>query len=200
MRARQSHHRATSVNVSIHVRDLAQMFNSFDPSPFWDRDLDRDAAAFIEDEFSDKRRSAAWRLQVHAHAGSATPDELQAAIQRYYERLVASARFDLREQMRVGQIALIAGVAVFSLCMSLRGVLTGTLHALPRALDEGLIVLAWIALWRPVEVLAYGWVPLYRKRRLYERLARVQVSVRVEPKSASGPKSPSELKPPVLTP
>jgi hypothetical protein len=31
----------SSASVSIHVRDLARMFNSLDPSPFWDRDLDR---------------------------------------------------------------------------------------------------------------------------------------------------------------
>jgi hypothetical protein len=30
------------------------MFNSLDPAPFWDRDLDREAAGFIEEEFSDK--------------------------------------------------------------------------------------------------------------------------------------------------
>ena len=42
-----------SAAVNLHVRDLAQLFSSFDPSPFWDRDLDRDAANFIEEEFSD---------------------------------------------------------------------------------------------------------------------------------------------------
>ena len=87
-----------TASVSIRVRDLAQMFNSFDPSPFWDRDLDQNAAAF---------------------------------------------------------------------------------SSLPTAVDQGLIVLAWVALWRPIETLAYGWVPLYRRRRLYERLRRVHVTVRV---------------------
>jgi hypothetical protein len=45
----------SAASVSIHVRDLSQMFSSLDPAPFWDRDLDHNAAAFIEDEFSDKR-------------------------------------------------------------------------------------------------------------------------------------------------
>ena len=181
------------------MRDLGQMFNSFDPSPFWDRDLDRDAADFIEDEFSDKRSADRWHLHVYAYGGTASAADLQAAIERYYERLAASTRLQLREQMRVGEIALLAGVAVFSICISLRGILQSTLHGLPRGLDEGLIVLAWIALWRPIEVLAYGWVPLFRKRRLYGRLARVQVSVRAEPKAvhdapalAQAPKPPLE--------
>lgn len=184
MRIHKSRRRGGSASVSIHVRDLGQMFNSFDPSPFWDRDLDRDAAGFIEDEFSDKRSADNWHLHVYAYGGSASAADLQAAIERYYERLVASTRLKLREQMRVAEIALLAGIAVFSICISLREILQSTLHGLPLGLDEGLLVLAWIALWRPIEMLAYGWLPLYRQRRLYGRLARVQVSVRAEPNAA----------------
>jgi hypothetical protein len=177
--------------VNIHVRDLAQLFNSFDPSPFWDRDLDREAAGFIEDEFSDKRGADHWSLHVYAHEGVASAADLRAAIERYYQRLAASALLKLREQMRVGEIALLAGAAVFSICISLQSVL----HGLPRGLDEGLIVLAWVALWRPIEILAYGWVPLHRKRRLYRRLARVQVSVRVESRSAPSVYAPAQTDP-----
>ena len=47
-------HRDGAAIVNIHIRDLSQLFNSLDPSPFWDRDLDREAAQFIEEEFSEK--------------------------------------------------------------------------------------------------------------------------------------------------
>jgi hypothetical protein len=43
----------------------------------------------------------------------------------------------------------------------------------------GLVILAWLALWRPAEALLYGWVPYYRKRRRYKRLARIHVAVRL---------------------
>ncbi len=201
MRLFKSKSRGTSASVSIHVRDLGQMFNSFDPSPFWDRDLDRDAAGFIEDEFRDKRSADHWHLHVYAYGGAASAADLQAAIERYYERLAASVRLELREQMRVGEIALLVGVAVFSICTSLRGILQSALHGLPRALDEGLIILAWIALWRPLEALAYGWVPLFRRRRLYGRLARVQVSVRAELKPAhEAPSEPPAQRRPIILP
>jgi len=177
---------ASAASVSIHVRDVAQMFNSLDPSPFWDRDLDRDAAEFIEEEFSEKLSAQSWHLHVHAHDGAALAADLQAAVEHYYERLAGSARYRLRDQMRVAQVALLGGVAIFLLSMTLRGVLRGMLQgSAPRMLDEGLIIIAWLALWRPVESLLYGWVPLYRKRRLYERLAAVRVSVRAEPAHAT---------------
>ena len=173
---------ASAASVSIHVRNVAQMFNSLDPSPFWDRDLDREAAEFIEEEFSEKLSAHTWHLYVHAPEGAALGADLQAAVEHYYERLAASARHRLRDEMRVGQLALLGGVTIFLASMTIRGILAGVLHgSAPRMLDEGLIIIAWLALWRPAESLVYGWVPLYRKRRLYERLAAIRVSVRTEP-------------------
>ena len=46
--------------------------------------------------------------------------------------------------------------------------------------DEGLIILAWLALWRPAEAVAYEWVPLYRRRRLYDRLATIRVATHAD--------------------
>lgn len=186
-----SNKRAAPATVNVHVRDLAQLFHSLDPSPFWDRDLDRDAAAFIEDEFRDKRSADAWHLDVHVLDGHALAGDLQQAIKNYYERLANSVRRELREHLMMGQLGLLGGVAIFLLSMGLRQLLQSTLGDVPRILDEGLIILAWIALWRPVEVLAYEWVPLVRKRRLYARLAAIRVAVRTGPGAAArvGPAS-----------
>ena len=99
----------------------------------------------------------------------------------------SSARRRLRDQIRFGQLALLGGIVIFLASMTARTILASALPAgAPRMLDEGLIVLAWLALWRPAESLVYGWVPLYRERRLYERLAAIRVSVRVEVNHAQG--------------
>ena len=167
-----------SATVSIHVRNVAQMFNSLDPSPFWDRDLDKDAAQFVEEEFSEKLSAGVWHLHVHTQEGDTLESDLQAAVEHYYERLVNSARLRLRDQMRIARIALLAGLGIFLVSMSARSILKGMFQQVPQILDEGLIILAWLALWRPAEMLAYEWVPLFRTRRLYQRLAGIRVQVR----------------------
>jgi hypothetical protein len=177
---------AGTATVSVHVRQLAQLFNSLDPSPFWDRDLDRSAADFIEDEFRDKQSAELWHLHVFVHEGDTSASDLQTAVESYYGRLANSARLALREHLWMGQLALLGGVAIFLLSMGIRGVLSGTLGHLPPILDEGLIILAWLALWRPAEALIYGWVPFYRNRRLFERLAGMRVSVRVSTPATEG--------------
>ncbi len=178
MKRQHSHHGKGAASVSVHVRDLSQMFSSLDPSPFWDRDLDHHAAAFIEDEFSEKRSAEVWHLNVHTQGETLLARDLQTAVENYYGRMASAARTQLSEHRRMVHIALVIGLAVFLLCMSARELLVRFIDIVPRALDEGLIILAWIALWRPVEILAYEWAPLVRKRRFYERLAGVRVAVR----------------------
>jgi hypothetical protein len=160
------------------------MFNSLDPSPFWDRDLDPTAAQFIEDEFREKLSARTWHLHVHTMEETGLAADLPAAIEHYYERLADSARLRLHENLRVAELALLGGVAIFIACMTARQVLSDLLEGVPRFLNEGLIILAWLALWRPTEALVYGWMPLYRKRRLYQRLAGIRVTVRNDASSS----------------
>jgi len=182
---RHGQHAGGTATVSVHVRELAQLFNSLDPAPFWDRDLDRAAAEFIEDEFRDKQSADVWHLHVHVLEGDTSATDLQRAIESYYGRLAHSARLEMHEHLRLVQVALAGGVGIFLVSMGARTVLGGMLGHLPALLDEGLIILAWLALWRPAEALIYGWVPFYRKRRLFERLAGIKVFVRLTPDRAT---------------
>ena len=43
---------------------------------------------------------------------------------------------------------------------------------------EGLIILGWVANWRPIEIFLYDWWPLAQRRQLYLRLAEAKVEVR----------------------
>jgi hypothetical protein len=190
-RRERARHSASSATVTLHVRNLAQLFNSLDASPFWDRDLDHDAADFIEGEFSDKKSARSWHLHVYTLEGAELAADLQAAVEHYYDRLAASSLLKLRDNFRIGQLALLAGISILFACITARQLLSRWLHDVPRILGEGLLILGWVALWRPAEVLAYDWIPLYRKRRLYQRLAGIRVTVRPATPAAAPPRNPA---------
>jgi len=175
--------------VKLHVRDLGRLFNPLDYSPFWERDLAQDAASFIEAQFREKRAADVWQLHVYAHCAGCPhyaqeradcTADLQAALRHHYVRLAESARSACREQLRLGQLALLGGVALFVACSALRAMLAARIADLPSGFDEGISVLAWIALWKSVDLMAFGWVPHLKDRRLYERLARTQVTLHCE--------------------
>ena len=46
-----------------------------------------------------------------------------------------------------------------------------------RFLEEGLIIVGWVANWKPLEIFLYDWWPLARRRNLYRRLAAAKVTV-----------------------
>ena len=49
-------------------------------------------------------------------------------------------------------------------------------------LNEGLIILGWVANWRPIEIFLYDWWPILAERKLYDRLSVMPVSVTFRPK------------------
>src|SRR5688572_28822600 len=110
------HKRTTSAShsvstVSVRVKRLGQLFNSLDPSPFWDRDLDKEAAEFVETEFRDKPRDRAWVLNVTtADVETYSEHEVQEAVKHYYQRSEESIRQQTRERYRVGRLAIALGV------------------------------------------------------------------------------------------
>ncbi len=48
----------------------------------------------------------------------------------------------------------------------------------PALISEGFLILGWVAMWRPVEVLLYDWWPLARRLALLRCLAAISIEVR----------------------
>jgi hypothetical protein len=44
--------------------------------------------------------------------------------------------------------------------------------------QESLIIVGWVANWRPIEIYLYDWWPIRRRRRLLARIAAAPVIVR----------------------
>ena len=44
-------------------------------------------------------------------------------------------------------------------------------------LRQGLVICGWVAMWRPLEIFLYGWWPIRREARLYDRLSTMPVRI-----------------------
>lgn len=53
-----------------------------------------------------------------------------------------------------------------------------------RIFSKGFLIIGWVAMWRPLEILLYEWWPVLSDARLYGRLASLPVEVR--PRASSG--------------
>ncbi|MDO9069559.1 MAG: hypothetical protein Q7W05_14045 [Deltaproteobacteria bacterium] len=164
--------------IEVRLRDLSQLFNSMDPSPFIDRDLDDAAEEFIVLWAQELPHKAEFELVIHL----ATPppperaDGTEAAVQRYFGSRAEMKRRELRLLLRRGRVSLVIGLLFLAACLGLGEVaLRAPLGNLTRFLELGLQIVGWVAMWRPLEIFLYDWWPILSDQRLMERLARMKV-------------------------
>lgn len=167
-----------TVRIELRLRELAQLFNSLDPSPFIDRDLDPNAEEFIMGWAREHHQRAEFELTLHL----ATPppsdrsDGVEAAVQHYFAARSEVKRREFRQLMRRGRISLLIGLVFLAACFFLSEIVTKLGHGPAGGLvRESLLIGGWVAMWRPLEIYLYDWWPLREELRLVERLARMQV-------------------------
>jgi hypothetical protein len=183
-------------SIRVCVRELTQIFNAIDPSPFAERDLNDEAERFIVSWARDLPAEARLALTVEVSRPTPLRDPgtpVQEAVHVFFARRAETAGRELRALLRRGRTSLVIGLVFLTVC-----VLAGDLAAtrmndgrLADVLREGLTVAGWVAMWRPMEIFLYNWWPLASDRRLYARLSDMPVQVQASGGAPSG-RSPSE--------
>jgi hypothetical protein len=173
----------TARAIEIRVEGLAQLFDTLDPLPFRERDLDKDAEEFIVGWAREFPRDAPLRIVIHAPASelaSAHAEHLRPALKRYFSYRADIVGRDLNELFRIGRQSLLIGAVVLAVCLLTSRAITLALGSgnVSRFVEEGLIILGWVANWKPMEIFLYDWWPLARRRNLYRRLADAPVELR----------------------
>jgi hypothetical protein len=173
-----------TILIEVHLDQAAQLFESLDPTPFHHRDLNADAEEYIVSATREFNLTTPLRLVLHLGSGPDTETgaaTLQEAIHHYFDYRALVADRELRLKLREGRISLIIGLVFLFFCMSLTGIL-GTLSSPTWAkfAEEGLLIIGWVALWRPVEIFLYEWWMLYEKRAVLRKLRMIPVEVRTE--------------------
>jgi hypothetical protein len=170
--------------IQIRVREIGQLFNSLDPSPFLEKDLDQEAEDYIVSWAREEPSHKPLAICIHLAKSESERDEankLAPALNNFFIYRADMADRELRELFRYGRIASLIGLMVLSVCLFASHQLPALLGdgALVKLAQESLIILGWVAQWEPLEVALYDWLPIQRRRNLYRRLAAAQVQIKV---------------------
>jgi hypothetical protein len=170
---------ASSSRIEVRLRELAQLFNSLDPSPFVDRDLDGAAEEFI---VSWAREVPHGELELVIHVTEPPPAEraqgIQDAVQHYFADRAEFKYRELRQMLRRGRTSLVIGVAFLAVCFALSEAVQGlSLGVVSEFVEVGLQIVGWVAMWRPIEIYLYDWWPIKGEYRLLQRLARMKTTL-----------------------
>jgi hypothetical protein len=175
--------------IQVRVKDIGQIFHTLDPLPFRERDLDAGVEEYIVGWAGEIATDHEISIIVHlppAEAERGEAPHIEEAVRNYFAYRSKVLGWDLRELFRTGRASLAIGLAVLAACIILGKGASSSLGTgyLGRFFDEGLIILGWVANWRPVEIFLYDWWPIVRRRRLYRRLSLAQVTIEAEEPAA----------------
>jgi hypothetical protein len=98
----------------------------------------------------------------------------------YFAERAQMQERELNELFRIGRHYLLVGIPVLVAC------LVGSQLAhrqlgngpLANAIAESLILVGWVANWKPIETFLYDWLPLKRRRNLFRRLENATLEIK----------------------
>ncbi|MCL5775730.1 hypothetical protein M1105_01795 [Limibaculum sp. FT325] len=168
--------------VEIRLRTLGQLFESLDPSPFHERDLDRQAEAYVMGWARELPRHAPLVLRIHLpppEAAEARAADLGTAVANHFTTVAASAEAERRDLFRLGWRYLAISLPLLAVCLVLARVATAVMGDGPMAefVSTGLAILGWVVCWKPLETLLFDWLPVSRRRDLARRVATASVEI-----------------------
>jgi hypothetical protein len=167
--------------LALRVREIGQLFNSLDPTPFLNKDLDRACETFIENWALALPHDSHLHLTFHIEQlapDADAADLLVGAVHNHYAYKIDLVRGELRQLLRLGRFSLVVGLVFVVVCLLLGEALTSLVSG-PGAkiARESLTIIGWVALWRPIQIFLYDWWPLKGRIRVFNNLRFARVSV-----------------------
>lgn len=179
--------------IHVRLRSAGDLFNCLDPSPLVERDLDDIIEDYVVDSVSDAPRRAALRLCLHLPgeaARTADAGALQASVRNYFAFLHDRQAHRLRRFLRESRRQALAGLFFLAACITGSQLVSALGPDLAAPLiSEGLIILGWVANWKPLSAFLYDWRPLRQQMNTYKRLSEAGLLIIHEtmPSPASQP-------------
>jgi len=168
--------------IEIKLNQLQQVFNSLDPSPFLDRDLDDNAENYIINSVDEFPLNTPLKLVFYLPSNEQNTARhlLPSALHNYFDYRQQGEQRKLRTIWRQGRISLLIGLSFLFVCLSLSELISrfGT-DTFIHFLEEGLLISGWVALWRPLEIFLYEWWPVSHQQKIFAKLAYIPMEIRL---------------------
>lgn len=167
-------------NIEIRLATLDQLFNSLDPSPFHEKELDQKAEDYIVGSADEAPLNTPLALMIRLpeSLGTVQSEPIEDAVHNHFSYRLMETRRRLRFHFREGRIALLIGLVFLALCVAIRElVFSPGQGAIAQMFAEGLLILGWVAMWHPLQIFLYDWWPLQHQTRLHAKLARMPVVI-----------------------
>lgn len=165
--------------IDVAIDDLEDLFSKHDPSFLHERDLQSALAKYITDQLVVFPKHSKVRIVFHLPKRfKRIEDDIRRAFRHHFEFEYLDSELHMKRRLRKAKHILFFAVMIFVVLMGSSYVMD---HYLPdfwvwKLLAEGLFVGSWVAMWHPIEMLLYEWLPLEDGKRMYKHLMETEIS------------------------
>lgn len=166
--------------VDIFLTSILQLFDRRDPSPFKEKDLDEDFSRYLILALNELREAERVKLVIKMqehHPTFLKAKDVEEAIYNYYSFELENSKNDLSMLFRLGRRSLVMGLAFLAACYTGFALMRDHSSLFVGFLGEGLHVLGWVAMWKPINLFLYDWWPIRDRIRLMTRLQKIKVEI-----------------------
>ena len=169
--------------VEIKLNEVRQLFNSFDPAPFREKDLETSAANYIIDSIREIHLNELVKLVLYLPEQACTDEDVRSvpeAIHNYFSYRATVMAKDLRFTLQQGRISLLIGLAFLFICIVAQHFIATfeKEELLWLIIQEGFLISGWVAMWKPINIFLYEWWPVRYKQRIFDKLKIIPVEIR----------------------
>jgi len=167
--------------IEIKLSSVVQLFNSFDPAPFHEKELDSAAEHYIVDIVKDFPKKTQFKIIIYLPPDIVATERARTiprAIRNHFEYKVLVTERRFRAHFKHGRTTLLIGLSFLTIALLARQ-LVSTLqnHFFAQLFADALLIFGWAAMWEPITVLLYELSPVIQQKKTYEKISRMEIDV-----------------------
>ena len=167
--------------IQITLSSVMQLFNSFDPAPFHEKELDSAAEHYIVDTVKDFPKKTEFKILIYLPPDIASTDRAQKipqAIHNHFEYRTHVQDRKFRLRFRHGRSTLLIGLTFLAIALVSREMTTQIANRFfGQLLADALLIIGWAAMWEPITVLLYELWPIIQQKQIYEKISRMEIDI-----------------------
>jgi hypothetical protein len=167
--------------IEIKLSSIMQLFNSFDPAPFHEKELDTAAEHYIIDTVKDFPAKTKFKIIIYLPkelAESERAQKIKPAIQYHFEYRVMGADRKFRSHFRHGRSTMLIGLSFLTIALIARQMVSHLNNQLvAQIFADALLIIGWAAMWEPITVMLYELWPIIKMKKVYQKISEMEIDI-----------------------
>ncbi|MFA6225334.1 MAG: hypothetical protein WC620_03905 [Methanoregula sp.] len=167
--------------IEIKLSSVMQLFNSFDPAPFHEKELDTAAEHYTIDTVKDFPANTKFKMVIYVPkelAESEQAHKIKPAIQYHFKFRMMGADRKFRSHFRYGRSTMLIGLSFLAITLFARQMISTISHDLAaQIVADALLIIGWVAMWEPVTGLLYELWPIIQTKKVYQKISEMEIEI-----------------------